>query len=192
MSVIKLHWIHQASHVKVKSRIVLGVNEQVAPKNMPPKKKVKVEVNFDEFRTVSHTVTWKWWDGQNSCSFHGINENAEGAGIAEAYSLHSYVCCALPTVPKQQNPESWKLSSQESLPFTNFVHSFPPKPQTRPQALAFGGLTLSEETLITFQDSILSLLPANLFLQFWLEGCNTGYDYLAHDMLEMGPFPKVF
>lgn len=44
----------------MKSRIVLGVNEQVAPKNMPPKKKVKVEVNFDEFRTVSHTVTWKW------------------------------------------------------------------------------------------------------------------------------------
>lgn len=107
MSVIKLHWIHQASHVKVKSRIVLGVNEQVAPKNMPPKKKVKVEVNFDEFRTVSHTVTWKWWDGQNSCSFHGINENAEGAGIA-AYSLHSYMAaCA---VHCQQSPSNKILS----------------------------------------------------------------------------------
>lgn len=26
---------------------------------------------------------------------------------------------------------------------------------------------------------------------FFNQGCNTGYGYLAHDMLEMGPFPKV-
>lgn len=117
---------------------------EVAPKNMPQKKKEKVG---SEFRTVSHTVTWKWWDGQNSCSFYGINENAEGAGIAALCAANSANSA---NSPKQQNSEPWKLSSQESLPFTNFVHSFPPKPQTGPQALAFGRLTLSGGTLTTF------------------------------------------
>ncbi len=37
------------------------------------------------------------------------------------------------------------------------------------------------ETVTTFQDSILALLPATMFLQFWLEDCTTGY--FAHVML---------
>lgn len=134
------------------------MNEQVAPKNMPPKKKVKV--NFDEFSycfTHSNLEMVRWPELMQFL-------RDWYCGLQFAF-LHGCECCTLPTVPKQQNPESWKLSSQESLPFTNFVHSFPPKPQTRPQALAFGRLTLSKGTLTTFQDSILSLLPATLFLQ---------------------------